>query len=853
MEIIIKLTETLPLGVTIGVFTFTVIVIVGLITLYLYKRKVKNFTKYLEESLVNNYFSENIYSKNFIEKHSKILENLADRKGNTIILNSGLDTLWLRKLKEKPREKNIKKILKYIPEEGLFSCFLSSLGNQKLTSLLTDFLGDEAGSLRQLPLSSSGEPFDGNAALLIFKNRIDEIREMAGDPEWPVRYFAIKLLLAERSDRSTRAILEAFNDPHPLIRKSVIEECIIEDRSKIYELLIERLLDDPSFEVRESANTRIKLDFLDIHQINYSELNPVQSLHALEFLNSENEKDIDAALNFLSGDNLELRFPSAIFLQKTGTLGNILNSISFKDSVEMERKTNLLLNAAEVKITGFLQEQNSTPATLFTTLSILKKIGNRNLISIYVDKVFQIGQNIDENIWKTAVECIRERGDEKSFLVLLEELKKVKYNMEKVQFILKNLPEKIEHISFDILLNLLKDTKFEARETLAEALSAIPEDIVIPELFKILQGGREVWPHRIRISALQVLAKYKLPYCIQPIIEQLPTLPVKEAKEFSALLTDFAGDTFNNRISKLLKQPDGKVRAAVIASLPGSIKKEFLESIKDALSDADPDVRIASIWALVDYEESKTLNQSINMLRDPVPRVRIAAAETIGKFASSEKLNSFSELLNDENEVIEVKKSAVIGLSKSDQNRAVDILVDVIDRNEELSNDAVKALANKPSKKALSRIIENMKDATPLLRDKMMDIFKLMGESGEEALKKLLKEDIASLKKPITEILEDTGYVEHVIRKLSHRDPQTRRASAEFLSILGTKSAFRGIVLAARDPDQDVRVQVTRALERLNSKSGEEILEALKNDPDKRVRKFTLWAMARTKAKKIED
>ena len=146
-----------------------------------------------------------------------------------------------------------------------------------------------------------------------------------------------------------------------------------------------------------------------------------------------------------------------------------------------------------------------------------------------------------------------------------------------------------------------------------------------------------------------------------------------------------------------------------------------------------------------------------------------------------------------------------------------------------------------------------MKDASPILRDKIMNVFKLMGESGEEALKKLLSEDIASLKEPITEILETTGYVEHVIRKLSHRDPRIRKSAAEFLSMMGTKSAFRGIVLAARDPDQDVRVQVTRALEKLNSKSGEDILESLKSDPDKRVRKFTMWALARTKAKSIED
>ena len=402
-------------------------------------------------------------------------------------------------------------------------------------------------------------------------------------------------------------------------------------------------------------------------------------------------------------------------------------------------------------------------------------------------------------------------------------------------------------------MDLLKDNNFTSREALIDTVSTMPEDIVLPELFRILKAGRAIYSHKVRITALQILASYKLPYCLQPIIEQLPTLPVAEAKEFSALLTDFAGETFDNRILRLLKQPDGKVRAAVIASLPGTRKQKFLKPIKEALADADPDVRIAGIWALADYKESKMLNQGFDILRDPVERVRIAAAETLAVFGNPDKLTNFSVLLKDENEVIEVKKSAIIGLSKSDQNKAVDILVELIDVNEELEEEATKALALKASKKALTRIIENMKDASPVLRDKIMNIFKLMGESGEEALKKLLAEDIASLKESITEILETTGYVEHVIRKLSHRDPRIRRSAAEFLSMMGTKSAFRGIVLAARDPDQDVRVQVTRALEKLNSKSGEEILESLKSDPDRRVRKFTMWALARTKAKGIED
>jgi HEAT repeat protein len=93
--------------------------------------------------------------------------------------------------------------------------------------------------------------------------------------------------------------------------------------------------------------------------------------------------------------------------------------------------------------------------------------------------------------------------------------------------------------------------------------------------------------------------------------------------------------------------------------------------------------------------------------------------------------------------------------------------------------------------------------------------------------------------------------VESNIRKLSHKDPSSRRTAAEFLSLVGTKSAFRGIVLAARDPDEEVRVMVIKALEKLAKKDSREILDYLENDPDKRVRKYTHWALERLKAKSL--
>ncbi len=272
-----------------------------------------------------------------------------------------------------------------------------------------------------------------------------------------------------------------------------------------------------------------------------------------------------------------------MFLQEAGILNRMLADVTFEDTDNLERTKKLLINAAEVKVTGFLKQSSEKPAVLFTALSILGKTGERKYIADYASKVFKSREALEENIWKEAVDCISKRGSEAAVSVLLNELKKVRYDKAKAEYILVKLPVKTDHLTFPVLLELLEDSSFESGDILIEALYKIPEDIVIPELFRILKGGREKYSHSVRITTLKVLATFKLPYCVQPIIEQLPILPVEEAKDFSLLLSEFAGEVFSKRIGELLIQPDAKTRAAVISCIPLSVKKNLLKKYMKVL------------------------------------------------------------------------------------------------------------------------------------------------------------------------------------------------------------------------------------------------------------------------------
>ncbi len=310
---------------------------------------------------------------------------------------------------------------------------------------------------------------------------------------------------------------------------------------------------------------------------------------------------------------------------------------------------------------------------------------------------------------------------------------------------------------------------------------------------------------------------------------------------------------FDSLTALLLKSDDAAIRASLISCLPAIDRKAFLKDIKESLSDADPDVRISSIWALVDFKEKKTVNQAVTMLRDPVERVRIEVAKAVAETGSDTALNELNNILIDENEVSSVKRPAIIGLANSKSLVSIDMISDILTKEDFFDNDAINALSQKTAKKEINHIIEIFKDGSPSLRDKLTLVFIKMKEDGEAILMELLREDISALKPFICRVLENTGYIESQIRILKHRDPAKRRKAASELSFIGTESAFRGIVLAARDSDEDVRISVTKALEKLNNNEGTEILKSLKEDPDRKVRKYTLWALERVASKNMDD
>lgn len=796
------------------------------------------------------------YSDAQLLRRSRLIESVARKYSMNVISATGIDELWQQRLLRKRRGSDFRRVLDYSWDTGLFACFLAALERPKLRPRLFTRLDDTGDLLvlRSIALSGRGEEFSGHAAFEMFSHRIDEVREMTGDPDWPVRYFAVKILLYDHDPRSERAVWECVDDAASLVRKVIANEFQPSEREGLYEHLFSRLLDDPSYEVRTAARRRIDAEFPERYEIDASKLAPHQLVHVLEQLHDDSKEDENVATTYLAHKNREFRLPAARFLERRGVLSQMLAAADLGDRKSFDRTAHLLENALDVNVTGFLAQARKpeSPGVLLLAARLLAKKGPPSLIAPVAEAGFAHLDDLPEirdELLEVLLSMIEKRGDDAALGLMRSQLARRCHLTPDAERILSHVPERAHLVFSETFLECLTDPEFNAETRLIETMARMPYPAVMPELMDIIKAGREGYPHRVRIRALEATGAYGDSAVLQFVLENLAVLPHEEARDFTRTLAGFAGGQFDKRVETLLETSDAGVRSALISALPATEKQEFLKQIREAVGDADPDVRISAVWALADFSDKRSLGQASDKLRDPVERVRREVAAALGAHGGEQIIKQLKGIVADENEVQTVKSAAIQGLGASTLKSSVDILVDILELGGELQNDAVKALASKRGRRDIEAIVNHMKDAEPALRDRLTDVFRVMATDGEDAMVNLLQQDIPSLRPFVTDILEKVGYVESLVRRLSHRSPEVRRNTAEILSFIGTPSAFRGIVLAARDPDQDVRVKVTRALETLNTDSGAEILEELQNDPDKRVRKYTTWALQRTKAK----
>jgi HEAT repeat protein len=736
---------------------------------------------------------------------------------------------------------------------SLFKAYLAAEKHPRLRRVFRSWMRDtgEEKAIRLLAESCGGEAFEPDFGKSFLENNGALIRELTGEPEWHARYFAYKILIRGNEALSQRSMEAGLLDPHPLNRK-ILTENISGERKKIWTVLWDRLIHDPVYEVRAAAKKRIAKEFPDMYSLRDKALNAEENFRLLELLDPHSMEDKSFAMSMLQTDSKELQYPAAVFLDKCGVLSLYLARNTLTDPVTIKNSIRLLKNAMEVKVSGFLAEYSpGDGAVLLVAANLLAGTkGPHEHVYTLAKKTFDFFKNrkvepSNREIYTKTIEAIATGGNIQSYELLAEELSHRENDPVFLDMLIPRLTSKAELILSPLLFRFLENVNFPQRDKLVNVLGTFNAEVVLPEIFHILNNGRPKFHQIVRISALKILGQLHLPFCFQRVLESLPTLTPEETEEFAGLISDYPKDIFEDKVRALLASPDAQIRASIISILPVVKNDSFMKEVRAALKDIDPDVRVAAIKSLMGFGEIKLLNQETSMLHDPVERVRLATAEVIARHGNSAAIEILKNITVDPNETEVVKIGVIDGLGQAVNAEGIQVLVSVLDSQEEFREQAINALSMRTSKRDITELIEIFRNAEPKLRDKLIQVFKKQGKNAEPGILEILQEEVRSLKPYLVKILEETGYVEEAKRRLSGRNAETRREAATMLSLMDTLTAFRGLVMAAKDPDHEVRICVVRALEKLKGSQSYDFLEKLKQDPDSRVRKYTNWALER--------
>jgi HEAT repeat protein len=710
--------------------------------------------------------------------------------------------------------------------------------------------------MRSIAHSCGGRDFDGRRALEALSDSLDELYEMTGDQEWTSRWFAVNILVHSDAERAQRALREAFSDPAFRIRETAAALFSDGDEEALYKKLQERMLDDPVYRVRRTARNRIETDFTARYRIPEG-LTKVQKLHISELLSLSFQQDREYAFTLIDGDDEELLLEAARLLNDSGALTELFVGVFHEDERSLARAEELLTKAARVHHTGFLEalEDHGNPGTLLLAARILAQYGPIRHITTLVQKVRAFGEQQKSRpplseIYREGLICACRRGDDTALSLAAAELADRPKDALLHETILPLLPREKAHIYVDKLFAFLRTPGYHNLETLRSVFVDIEPSLVLPDLFAIIKS-RNTEKRSVQGEALKILSEMRMPYTIQHVLEHLPLLSLQNARRYAGLLAEHSREVYVERAHLLLTTPDSRLRSRIIASIPEKLRGEFLEEIRAAVKDSDPDVRIAAALALITSGNKEDRGHCLHLLRDPVDRVREDVAASFAKEAAEGSRKELRRMLFDPNEMPPVKRSIVSGLAESPETASVDLIVELMAEETELRDDAARALSRKQGRKAIERILHHISSASSEIRSTLVATLKSMGESSESVLESLLFDLDHPLREVTVEVLESIGSIDSRIRHLTNRDPSIRREAAAFLHQAGTKNAYRGLVQAARDPDEEVRSYVVKALDTLDSDKGSAILEELQNDPEKRIRTYTAWALERHRARQL--
>jgi HEAT repeat protein len=190
-------------------------------------------------------------------------------------------------------------------------------------------------------------------------------------------------------------------------------------------------------------------------------------------------------------------------------------------------------------------------------------------------------------------------------------------------------------------------------------------------------------------------------------------------------------------------------------------------------------------------------------LADPSPEIRQAALMALAAQRVADLADSLEPMLMDTAPV--VRRSAVAALADRPSDRTRRVLMERVERDTEIRGDIMSALGRIGDPQAVARIVSVFRSCSPADQISAVDALGVIDSPSVEPF---------------------------LCRQLANPDPRVRRHAVRALVHIGSTTALRRVVLAARDSNAHVRLALSKALASCPHPTARQTLERLSVDPD---------------------
>lgn len=276
------------------------------------------------------------------------------------------------------------------------------------------------------------------------------------------------------------------------------------------------------------------------------------------------------------------------------------------------------------------------------------------------------------------------------------------------------------------------------------------------------------------------------------------------------------------------------------------IKSNLLEKVALMLKSEDSDQRVRAVEIIGIIGDHKLMQFLSAVGKDPDKRVRKAVIRVLAREERPENLFYFKEMLEDPES--DVQEEAIEAITKVEGDDARRIIFETMNHPNKKIKDKVGKIIAKESLRKYVDDFEKLTEEVKVKIGKMIDDLKEESEKILYKEMKSIDPKIRERVLNILEYVPTKAYFKSILKfAIKDPDKRIRARVVGLLIKTKEREMLIALLKMANDPDRRVRANVIEAFGDSNNKASIKVLKQFLKDPDNRIRANAIIALHRLK------